>query len=108
MKPTIGRIVHYTLTKDDAEEINRRRTDSPAIISRMQLSPPQWPAGAQAHIGNSVAEGDVYPAIIVRTWGSTPESSCQLQVFLDGNDTYWATSRSVGTTPGTWAWPTRE
>lgn len=50
-------------------------------------------------------------AIIVRTWGTTPESSVNLQVFLDGgNDNpaqnagpvYWATSRPQGTGAGQW------
>jgi hypothetical protein len=107
MAPTIGRIVHYKLSDMDAEAINRRRTNSSAILSRMQADPPQWPEGAQAHMGNSVAAGDVYPAMIVRTWGNTAESAVQLQVFLDGTDAYWATSRTCGEEPGTYAWPVR-
>ncbi|MGP3965694.1 hypothetical protein ACTWPT_58105 [Nonomuraea sp. 3N208] len=30
-----------------------------------------------------------------------------LQVFLDGNDTYWVTSRSEGDQSDTWTWPPR-
>ena len=48
MIPTVGRIVLYTLTEDDAEHINQRRM-----------------IGAQAHIGNDVAEGYEFPMIIV-------------------------------------------
>jgi hypothetical protein len=59
--------------------------------------------GHVAHVGNQVTAGDVYPAMIVRVWGDTPESAVNLQVHLDGNDTYWATSRVVGD----YAWPER-
>ncbi|MET9086175.1 hypothetical protein ABZX77_30590 [Streptomyces sp. NPDC004237] len=88
MKPSIGRIVHYTLNQQDADEINRRRADSPQA-------------------GNHAREGDVYPAMIVRIFGETPESAVNLQVFLDGNDSHWATSRTLGEGPFHWAWPER-
>lgn len=95
-KPTIGRIVHYTLSEHDAEQINRRRADfaaaSPANTSFV------------GHVGNHASAGDAYPAMVVRTFGG---SAANLQVFLDGNDAYWATSRTEGTEPGTWAWPPR-
>jgi hypothetical protein len=64
--PTIGRIVHYRLSADDAAQINRRRTSGVSIATRMKTfagaveSPAVvygWPEGAQAHIGNAVAEG---------------------------------------------------
>ncbi|GAA4560510.1 hypothetical protein [Planotetraspora kaengkrachanensis] len=32
---------------------------------------------------------------------------CNLQVLLDGNDAYWATSRTEGDEPGRWSWPPR-
>jgi hypothetical protein len=105
MIPSIGRIVHYRLTDQDAVEINRRRTSGSAITE--QLKSGAWPRGAQAHIGNQVAAGDTFPAMIVRTWGSTEGSACQLQVFLDGNDTYWATSRNEGGMSGMWCEPAR-
>lgn len=103
--PTIGRIVHYRLTAEQASEINRRRTTGPSIAERIKVL--MWPLGAQAHIGNGASVGDTLPALIVRTWGSDPESSVQLQVFLDGNDVLWATSVSTGEGPGTWSWPAR-
>ena len=90
MIPTVGRIVLYTLTEDDAEHINRRRM-----------------IGAQAHIGNDVAGGYEFPMIIVQPWGADPTSAVNGQVFLDGNDTFWATSRWAGEGPGTWRWPPR-
>ncbi|MER6514725.1 hypothetical protein ABT158_48510 [Nonomuraea sp. NPDC001636] len=39
---------------------------------------------------------DVFPAVIVRTSGT---AHANLQVHLDGNDTYWVTSRSGATSP---------
>ena len=108
MDITIGRTVHYTLSEQDAAEINRRRTTGASIAERMKYGDdPQlkaWPAGAQAHIGNDAHAGQVYPAVAVRIWSA---GCANFQVSLDGNDTYWATSRSEGTQPGTWAWPPR-
>ena len=103
MIPTIGRIVHYCLTEQQAAEINRRRTTGPSIAERIKVV--AWPHGAQAHIGNAAREGDTFPGLIVRTWGTDPTSAVQLQVFLDGNDVLWATSVCVGDGPGTWSWP---
>jgi len=87
----VGKIVLYCLSEEDAQAINRRRVINAA-------SDPNWSKGAQAHIGNQVMAEDVYPAIITRCWGDT----CNLQVFLDGNDSYWATSRTEGDEPGDW------
>lgn len=89
MKPSVGRIVHYTLNQQDADEINRRRTHR---VTRT---------------GNDAREGDVYPALIVRIFGETPESAVNLQVLLDGSDSFWATSRTLGDGPFHWAWPER-
>lgn len=102
---SIGRIVRYRLSAQDATLVNRRRTTGESIAQRMQQS--QWSLGAQAHIGNEVKEGDVYPMIIVRVWGDTPSSSVNGQVFLDGSDTLWVTSVMNGTEPRTWQWPPR-
>lgn len=115
MKPTIARIVLYTLSAADAEQIMRRRTSGSAIAERIKNNsitagdldqdealPPTWPLGAQAHIGNDVKEGDVFPLLITRLWSATCVNG---QVFLDGNDQLWVTSALEGTTPGTWAWP---
>ena len=114
--PSIGRIVHYRLSAQDVEQINRRRTTGKAIAERMKLGivpAPNadtiygWPAGAQAHIGNSVTAGEVFPMLIVRVWGSTVDSAVNGQVFLDGNDVLWVTSTKVGDGPGTFSWPVR-
>lgn len=121
-KVSLGRIVHYTLTAQDAEEINRRRTDSYKI--RALIEQDKWSMGAQAHIGNGAQAGQIYPAMVIRVWGETGCSN--LQVFLDGNDQYWATSRNPSppvldaegcsfpdaptgdqSVPGFWHWPPR-
>lgn len=103
---TIGRLVHYVLSLDDAAKINGRRTDGAAIQDRILED--RWPIGAQAHIGNRVAPGDVLPAMVVRV---LPGEQVNLQVFLDGNDVFWATTRSEAapgrTEPGRWHWPAR-
>lgn len=106
--PSIGRVVHYRLSAQDVEQINRRRTTGKSIAERLAERPfPFWHAGAQAHIGNDVAEGDTFPMLIVKTWGESAGSAVNGQVFLDGNDVFWATSRTVGDQPGTFSWPER-
>jgi hypothetical protein len=105
--PTIGRIVHYKLSEADAEQINRRREDAEA--NRVKVSRGFAPAvtGSQKHIGNRAEAGQVYPMLIVRTWGSTPESVVNGQVFLDGNDTLWVTSVGQGEGERRWVVPPR-
>jgi hypothetical protein len=92
VQPTIGRIVHYTLSEQDAAIINRRRAGR-AARDRIDV----------ATLGSRVEGGDVLPATVVRVW----PTSCNLQVTLDGSDAYWATSRSEGDRPGAWSWPPR-
>lgn len=99
--PTIGRIVHYTLTATDAEAINRRRRD--AIEQSIKIG--DYRDGVTVHVGNAVEEGEIYPMMIVRVWGDRPESAVNGQVHLDGNDLHWVTSTQCGTGPRTWAWP---
>lgn len=83
--PSIGRIVTYILTAQDAATINSR------------------PVGAfSGH--NHANPGDEYPAMIVRDWG---DRHVNLQVFYDGDGTIWATSRTEGVGPGHWHWPLR-
>ena len=85
MKPSIGCIVLYTLGKYDAETIQSRRAEAGTV-------------------GNTVREGDVFPAVVVRTWVG---GSINAQVLLDGPDSFWACSRDEGDRPGTWSWPQR-
>lgn len=103
MEPTIGRTVQYRLTAQDATAINRRRTTGAEIRARMTMDPPQWPAGAQAHIGNPATAGDVVPLIIVSVRADVVNG----QALLDGNDVLWITSAEEGSEPGMWSWPPR-
>lgn len=108
MIPTIGRIVHYTLTSGDAEVINRRRDDADAFRRNLPGIIEAGERGRTGHIehfGNYVAAGDAFPAVIVRTFG---ETTANLKVLLDGNDDYWATSCAEGHGFGHWAWPVIE
>lgn len=86
--PSIGRIVHYRLSKQDVDAINARRVDRLAY-------------------GNPIAYGDAFPMLIVAAWGQTPESAVNGRVLLDGTDDLWVTSRLCGEEEGTWSWPPR-
>jgi hypothetical protein len=98
--PTPGSIVLYTLSEQDAEQINRRRRDAAA-----SLASEQNPVGAQLHAGNTAAAGDVYPMVIVRVWMDTPGGAVNGQVLLD---TLWVTSVNVGEGERHFTWPTPE
>jgi hypothetical protein len=93
--PTVGERVLYTLREHDADAINKRRRDAlnkdsnGITLARREL-------GAQIHCGNNVMEGDVFPMIITRVWGTKSDSAVNGQVFLDGNDTLWVTSVTRG------------
>lgn len=100
---SVGRTVIYKLSAQDATEINRRRTSSQSIAERIKEE--KWPLGAQAHIGNEAKEGQEYPMVIVAVWSPNCVNG---QVFLDGNDAFWALSRGRGDTAGTWQWPNRQ
>lgn len=83
MKPSIGRIVHYILTEDDV------------LATRSKHGNPH-------HAGQHV------PMIIVVVWPNEygPNfDGVNGQVFLDGTDSLWITSKKEGTEPGTWHWP---
>lgn len=103
MSVSTGQVVLYTLNSDDVERINRRRV-------RGAGHGDGWPAGAQAHVGNSVSIGDIVPLIVVRVWPHEYGANVpgvNGQALLDGNDQLWITSAREGTEPGTWsAWRT--
>lgn len=84
--PTICRWVIYKLTEQDATIIGGK---------------------VALNGGNRPLPGDQYPALIVRTWGAIASAAVQLQVFYDGEGSYWATSRTQGPDAGQWQWPTR-
>lgn len=105
---TICRIVVYVLSAEDAEQINRRRTTGASIAMRPFVT--GWPQGAQAHIGNSVFPGQHCPAMVVATRTvDEARTLVNLQVFLDGNDIFWAQNveNDGDKSPGTWHWPVR-
>ncbi|WP_329214778.1 hypothetical protein OG352_05140 [Streptomyces sp. NBC_01485] len=87
-QPTVGRTVLYQLSDDDARHITQQRATNG--IS-----------------GNAAAEGQVFPAVVVRIFPGNPHDVVNLKVLLDGPDIFWATSRHEGDEPGTWAWPER-
>lgn len=91
MQPTIGRIVHYTLSDRDVELIDQRYPMADASGSRAPR--------------NAVRVGQQLPAMVVAVWDG-PEM-VNLQVFLDGIGTHWACSVKEGEGPCTWAWPPR-
>jgi hypothetical protein len=93
---TIGRIVHYTLDEEDVTSIERSRG---VLVFGVITGP----------AGNRIDRGQTYPAMIVRVHTPSSPSSVNLQVFLDGDDSYWATSvgESDYGVPGFWAWPER-
>lgn len=90
--PTAGRIVNYALNEYDVDIINKGRAKTGAT-------------------GNAVVVGDTFPALIVRPWGTHAQAACNLHVFLDGEDSLWATSRIVAEDdpkPGSFTWPERK
>jgi hypothetical protein len=105
----LGLRVLYTLTSDDAEQINRRRGDYDAYrrqATQVLVGEPGSLASGQSghvgHTGNTASEGDVFPADVVRIFDRKRAGCVNLQVHLDGNDTLWATSRYRGDGPGEW------
>jgi transcriptional regulator len=103
-QPTIGRIVHYTLSEHDAAAINKRRKDAKNLnAAGVTLASQQL--GAQIHVGNEVRAGEQYPAIIVRVFEAA--KAANLRVWLDGNDDYWACSVGEGEGGRHWNWPPR-
>lgn len=108
MKPYPSAMVLYTLTEQDATAINLRRSDHDSYRARhaAALAPRQpgepGATGLQAHIGNDVAAGEQFPAVVIRVW---QDATVNLQVLLECSDTYWATSRHGGGSHGEWEWP---
>lgn len=99
--PTPGRIVLYTLAKQDADTINTRRSDA----KRQAEQGPQA-TGFIVHSGNSVTEGDIYPLVITKVWSpNNPTAAVNGQLLLDGNDTFWVMSACAGEGPRTFIWP---
>jgi len=99
-----GRHVLYMLNKADADYLaSQRKLVREAIVAQPpeQVTDPLAFQKTQVQAntdlayairsGNAAEEGTVYPGIIVSPWNG-PHAN--IQVFLDGTDSYWATSRS--------------
>ncbi len=74
ISPVLGKRVLYMLSEADVRLIAQERRE----------------AGSKTFHGNDPREGAILPGVIVATFG---HSTANLQVFLDGNDSYWPTSR---------------
>jgi hypothetical protein len=95
----LGGMAYYRLSEVDAAQINRRRTTGLAIANRIAVS--EWPLGAQAHIGNEVRVGQIFPMLIVRV-GDAAAKMVSGQVFLDGADVLWVQDIHQGQYFGQW------
>jgi len=98
--PTVGRVVLYRFTAEQAEAVNRRRRHAVAMISDHGANT----GGFMVHVGNDIVLGQDYAADIVAVWGATYDSYVNLQVKLDGTDCYWAYSVRCGDQPGDYHW----
>jgi hypothetical protein len=106
VNPTIGRIVIYTLTEDDSEDINLRRQHFTAFNEKHRTSPggheiqfgETGKTGHMAHVGTIVFPGDEYPAMITRVYS---DGGINLKVELDGTDNFWVPDAC------NWSWPER-
>jgi hypothetical protein len=91
--------------------LSTTRGKSPSPTNRKARTLPR-PTDSSGFIrqGNTANEGDIFPADVVRVFDLDPEHDTDLminlQVKLDGNDSFWATSRHEDDekTPGTWHW----
>ncbi len=99
MKPSIGRIVHYRLSRFDAISINKRRNDA-----RSDRSASKAESGVIVHVGNKVVAGEIVPMMITK---AGPETLVNGQVTLDGNDSLWVLTAVEGAEEGNWSWPER-
>lgn len=78
MKPTIGRMVVYTATEDDKQQMR----DMENCNVQDQL-----------------------PAVVVAVWGDDENALVNLKVLLDGEGDVWRTSIPRGDEPFNWNWP---
>ena len=98
--PQKGDIVLFRVSLAAAEQINRRRQHAREHMDEHRANS----NGVMVHVGNHVSPGDEFPMIITAVWGNTPQALVNGTVFLDGSDTFWATSVGVGPHAGMWVW----
>lgn len=101
---TVGRIVLYTLTEEDAIVIEVHRAKCKHTDHRTDYTITHCAQGNPAHAGQQ------FPLLVTAVWSPQTVNG---QVFLDGNDTLWVTSRQLdkGSFPpesGKWSWPVRQ
>ena len=77
--PKLGAVVIYRVTQAEANAVNELRTTA-----------------AHRHAGNKVHGGDELPLIVTKVH----EKSFNGQLLLDGNDTCWVKSTTIGTDEG--------
>jgi hypothetical protein len=87
MFPTIGQVVLYTLTEQQAEEINRHRLQSPSGY------------------GAGVTPGDTVPMLVAACAAGYDDGLCAVagRLLIDDDDEdWWVTSVMEGVAPGAW------
>ncbi|GIE29979.1 hypothetical protein Ait01nite_030240 [Actinoplanes italicus] len=89
MTLSLGCTVFYTLSAGDVDAIDRN-----------------LPLTRGHQVRNLVSVGQVLPAVVTAIFDGS-DVTANLKVQLDGEDCYWATSRTFGDRPGTWFWPPR-
>lgn len=99
-RPTVGRLVHYRLSEGNVDGVIFRRGQwvTHQRTGRGTVAP------VSLVRGNLPRAGDILPMLVVRVH---EDGTVNGQVFLDGEDVLWVTSRAAGDEPGTWCWPER-
>ena len=88
MMPDIGQVVLYSLTEEQAEEINRLRQQSSA-----------------SGYGTGVIPGDAVPMLVEACAAGYDDGVCAIagRLLLDDDaDNWWVTSVIEGIAPGAW------
>lgn len=101
-QPSIGRIVLFRLTEEAALYINHQRRQALADAKARTSSP----LNGSALDGEEVRAGMTFPMIVTAVFNKDYVNG---QVFLDGNDSYWAENVGQGQADddGSWHWPPR-
>jgi len=86
--PDIGQVVLYSLTEEQAEEINRRRHES-----------------STHGYGPGVIPGDTVPMLVEACAAGYDDGLCAVagRLLIDDEDeNWWVTSVTEGVAPGAW------
>jgi hypothetical protein len=88
MLPDIGQVVLYSLTENQADEINRRRQQ-----------------GSTPGYGPGVIPGDTVPMLVAACAAGYEDGVCAVagRLLIDDDDeNWWVTSVTEGVAPGAW------